>query len=36
MATITKEKNYIIFTNDKNNTYKFDINTATFYSTRVM
>lgn len=34
MATITKEKNYLIFTNDKNNTYKFDINTATFYSTK--
>ena len=34
MATITKEKNYILYTNDNGKVYKFDINTGILYSLR--
>ena len=32
MATITKEKNYILYTNDDGKVYKFDVNTGILYS----
>lgn len=32
MCTIIKEKNYLIFTNNQNQIYKFDINEGIFYS----
>lgn len=34
MATLIKEKQYVIFTNDKGNVYKFDISTGTMLSTK--
>ena len=34
MASIVKEKNFLMFTNDKGNTYRFDISTGIMYSTR--
>lgn len=34
MANIVKEKNFLIFTNNKGNTYRFDISTGIMYSTR--
>lgn len=34
MATIRKDKNYIVFTNNENRTYKFDMSNGVFYSTK--
>lgn len=34
MANIVKEKNFLIFTNNKGNSYRFDISTGIMYSTK--
>ena len=34
MANLVKEKNFLVFTNNKGNSYRFDISTGIMYSTR--